>query len=72
MAKLVKLHRSRKHRMIAGVMGGCAEYIGWSPTWVRILFVIVSTASAAVPGVLIYLVLWLVMPNATEDSYQYS
>ena len=70
MAKLTKLHRSRNHRMIAGVMGGIAEYLGWSPTLTRILFVVVSSASAAVPGILIYIILWLVMPNATSASYQ--
>lgn len=70
MAKLNKLHRSRNHRMIAGVMGGIAEYFGWSPMLTRILFVIISSASAAVPGILIYLILWLVMPKATADSYR--
>ena len=70
MAKLVKLHRSRQHRMIAGVMGGIAEYLGWSPMLTRILFVIISTASAAVPGILVYIILWLVMPNATAASYR--
>lgn len=69
MDRLKKLHRSRKHRMIAGVMGGIAEYFGWSPNLTRILFVIISSASAAVPGILIYLILWLVMPKATEESY---
>lgn len=69
MAKLKKLHRSRKHRMIAGVMGGVAEYFGWSPNLTRILFFIISSASAAVPGILIYLILWLIMPKATADSY---
>ena len=68
--KLAKLHRSKNNRMIAGVMGGISEYLGWSPTWVRILFVIVSSLSAAVPGILIYLVLWIVMPNATSQSYE--
>lgn len=70
MAKLTKLHRSRNHRMIAGVMGGIAEYFGWSPTLTRILFVVISSASAAVPGILIYIILWLIMPNATPASYQ--
>ena len=70
MAKLTKLHRSRNHRTIAGVMGGIAEYFGWSPTLTRILFVVISSASAAVPGILIYIILWLIMPNATPASYQ--
>ncbi|WP_296201692.1 PspC domain-containing protein [Psychrobacter sp. UBA3962] len=69
MARLNKLHRSRNHRIIAGVMGGVAEYFGWSPNLTRILFVIISSASAAVPGILIYLILWLIMPKATADSY---
>ena len=71
--QLTKLHRSRQHRilagMIAGVMGGIAEYFGWSPTLTRILFVIISCASVAVPGILIYIILWLIMPNAKPDSY---
>ena len=67
--KLIKLHRSYQHRMIAGVMGGVAEYFGWSLTVPRILFVIISCASVAVPGILIYLILWILMPNATPDSY---
>ena len=68
--KLVKLHLSQNHRMIAGVLGGIAEYLGWNATLVRLLFVIISTASVAVPGILIYIVLWIVMPNATQNSYR--
>jgi phage shock protein PspC (stress-responsive transcriptional regulator) len=57
------LRRSRKDRMIAGVCGGIAEWLGWDPTLVRILYVAVSICSAAFPGILVYLVLWLVMPS---------
>ena len=69
MAKLTKLHRSKNNAMIAGVMGGIAEYVGWSPMWVRLLFVIISSLSAAVPGILIYIVLWIIMPKASQSSY---
>ena len=55
--------RSLDDRMIAGVIGGIARRMGWSPTLLRVLFVIVSIASAAFPGILVYLVLWLLMPN---------
>ncbi|MBA2238339.1 MAG: PspC domain-containing protein [Lysobacter sp.] len=55
--------RSRSDRMLAGVMGGIAQRYGWNSTMVRIVFVIVSLASAAVPGILIYLILWLLMPE---------
>jgi phage shock protein C len=55
--------RSRSDRMIAGVMGGLARRFGWNPTLLRVLFVLVSIASAAFPGIIVYLVLWLVMPE---------
>jgi phage shock protein PspC (stress-responsive transcriptional regulator) len=61
-----KLMRSREHNIVAGVMGGIAEYLGWSPLKIRLLFVIISSISAAVPGILIYLVLWFLMPMAEE------
>ncbi len=50
--------------MIAGVCGGLAEWLGWSPTWVRILYVLISILSVAFPGMIVYIILWIVMPNA--------
>ena len=58
-----KLHRSSSDRILAGVCGGIAQWLGWSSTLVRILFVVVSVLSAAFPGILVYLVLWLLMPR---------
>ena len=49
--------------MIAGVCGGIAKSAGWDPTLVRVVYVVVSILSAAFPGVLVYLVLWIVMPK---------
>jgi phage shock protein PspC (stress-responsive transcriptional regulator) len=60
------LHRSRRHRVVAGVCGGLAEWLGWDPTLVRVLYVVVSVCSAAFPGILVYVVLWIVMPEAME------
>ena len=57
------LTRSREHRMIAGVCGGVAEWLGWDVTSVRILYVVGSILSVAFPGILVYLVLWVVMPR---------
>jgi phage shock protein PspC (stress-responsive transcriptional regulator) len=48
--------------MIAGVCRGIAEYFGWSAQDVRIAYVLVSILSAGFPGILVYLVLWAVMP----------
>lgn len=63
------LSRSLNDRMIAGVVGGIARRFGWSSTLLRILFVIVSIvsiASAAFPGILVYLILWLLIPNQAD------
>jgi phage shock protein PspC (stress-responsive transcriptional regulator) len=57
------LYRSKKDAIIAGVCGGLAESLGWNPTMVRLLYVIISLASAAFPGVLVYLILWIAMPR---------
>ena len=54
--------RKSRDRILGGVCGGIAEWLGWDPTLVRILYVIVSIASVAFPGILAYLVLWLIMP----------
>jgi phage shock protein PspC (stress-responsive transcriptional regulator) len=58
------LHRSRRNRVLAGVCGGVAEFLGWDPTLVRVLYVVFSILSAAFPGILVYLALWLVMPES--------
>lgn len=58
------LELSNKHRMIAGVCGGIADWLGWSPTLIRLVYVIGSIVSAAFPGLLVYLILWVVMPRA--------
>lgn len=58
--------RSINDRVLAGVMGGIARRQGWNPTVVRALFVIVSIASAAFPGILVYLILWLLMPEGND------
>jgi phage shock protein PspC (stress-responsive transcriptional regulator) len=60
-----KLTRSR-NRWLAGVCGGIAEYVGWSPGLTRLAYVVVSILSAGFPGILIYIVLWLVMPAASR------
>lgn len=60
--------RSRDDRVLAGVCGGLAKALGWNPTAVRILYVIVSIASAAFPGALVYIVLAVVMPLEPEGG----
>ena len=57
------LARSMDDRVIAGVVGGIARRFGWNSTLLRIVFAVVSIASAAFPGILVYLILWVLMPK---------
>lgn len=61
-----KLLRSRTNRILLGVCGGLAEYLDLDPTVVRVLYVIISIVSVAFPGILAYVILALIMPNAPE------
>ncbi|MEQ8628253.1 MAG: PspC domain-containing protein [Ekhidna sp.] len=56
-----RLFRSND-RMLGGVCAGIAEYLGWDPTMVRIAYIILSIASIGFPGILVYIILWIVMP----------
>ena len=55
--------RSRDDKIIAGVCGGIAKSLGWSPSTVRILYVLLSILSVAFPGILVYIILWVLMPQ---------
>jgi len=56
------LLRSRRHRILGGVCGGIAQWLGWNVTAVRVLYVVLSIVSVGFPGALVYVVLWIVMP----------
>lgn len=57
------LTRSRSDRILAGVIGGIARRYGWNATLLRFIFVVISIVSVAFPGILVYVVLWLVIPD---------
>ena len=59
----MSLLRSKSDRIIAGVCGGIAHSLGWDPTLVRVVYVLASIFSAAFPGILVYIILWVVMPE---------
>ncbi len=61
-------YRSRTNRKIAGVCGGIAEALGWDPTLVRIAYVILSLCSTTFPGLLIYVILWVAMPESNGEE----
>ena len=56
------LRRSRRNRVIAGVCGGLAEFFGISAFWFRLALVI-AFIPGGVPGLLIYIILWMIIPG---------
>lgn len=63
MARTQTLSRSRNDRVLVGVIGGIAARFGWNSTLLRVIYVLGSAISVAFPGILVYLVLWLLMPE---------
>ncbi len=61
-----KLYRSNTDRVLAGVCGGIAEYLHIDATLIRVLFVVVSLGGGA--GILLYVILWVVIPPAGASS----
>lgn len=61
MAEVKRLYRSRTDRQISGVCGGLAAYFDVDPTLIRIVFVAISLMGG--PGLLLYIVLALVVPE---------
>ena len=57
------LRRSVHNRVLGGVCGGLAEYFGLDPVAVRVGYVLLSLLSAGFPGTLVYIVLWLLIPE---------
>ncbi len=58
-----RLRRSVSNRMIAGVCGGIAEHFGFDATAVRVGYVLLSFLSVGFPGILVYIILWAVIPD---------
>ena len=65
------LNRVKNDKIIGGVCGGIAKYLGWDPAIVRLLYVLISVFSAAFPGIFVYIILWIVMPedNARQELF---
>jgi phage shock protein C len=56
-----KLRRSKSNRMIAGVVAGLADYLGMDPTLARVIYVLIALFGGA--GILLYIILWIVIPE---------
>jgi phage shock protein C len=66
MAQTRKLYRSRTDRKLAGVCGGLAQYFNADATLIRVLFVVLALLGG--PGLVIYLVLWIIVPEEPQAA----
>lgn len=66
MAKEERIYRSSNDYVIAGVCGGLADYFKIDPTIVRLIFVVLALGGGS--GVLIYLILWAILPKKTSSQ----
>lgn len=66
MSEAKKLKRSRTDKMLGGVLGGIARHYELDATVLRIIYVLVSLFSAAFPGMIVYLILWVLIPLEEE------
>lgn len=62
-----KLYKSNSDKMLCGVLGGFAEYLGIDSTLLRVIYAVVSLFSAGFPGLLVYIICALVMPEKPFD-----
>lgn len=62
-----KIYRSKSQRMISGVCGGIAHYFNIDPTIVRLVWVLVSIFSTVIPGLIIYLICVIVIPDEPDS-----
>ena len=61
-----KLYRSKEDRQISGECGGIAKYFNIDATIIRLVWVFISLASASIPGILIYFVCALIIPEEPD------
>ena len=61
-----RLYRSRTYRQLAGVCGGLAQYFNIDATLIRVLFVVLALLGG--PGLVIYLLMWILVPEEPEGA----
>jgi phage shock protein PspC (stress-responsive transcriptional regulator) len=59
------LRRSRHNRILGGVCGGLSEFFGIRAFWFRLAFLI-ACIPGGVPGILVYVLMWLIVPKASD------
>lgn len=67
-----RLMRSATNNKIAGICGGLGEYMDADPTIVRLVWVLIVLFSGIFPGVIAYLLGWMIIPLAPEPASSHS
>jgi phage shock protein C len=65
----MKAFRSADNYYLAGVCGGLAEFLGWSPSRLRLVWLLATLLTAAFPGIVLYLVLYWLMPRGEPSTH---
>jgi phage shock protein C len=60
--------RDKRNGVIGGVCAGLARHFRWSVTGTRVVYVLASIISAAFPGILVYIILWMLLPESDQAS----
>ena len=63
-----KLYRSIDDRVVAGVAGGIGEYYSIDPTLIRLAWVVITVLTGFVPGIVAYILAWLIVPEEGEGQ----
>jgi phage shock protein C len=67
MAKVKRLYRSAKNRILGGVCGGIGEYLNIDPTIIRLVWILLCFAGGT--GLLLYFIAWLIMPRNPNHKW---
>lgn len=63
-----KLYRSKDNRILAGIIGGIGEYLKVDPVILRLLFVVFTIFTGIVPGIILYVIAMVIVPEHPETS----
>jgi phage shock protein C len=63
-----RLYRSKKERMVAGICGGLGEYFRIDPTIMRLIFIVLWFLTGFIPMLVIYVIMWLLIPQAPDTA----
>jgi phage shock protein C len=67
-----KMMRSRTDRTVAGICAGAGHYLNLDVTLVRLMWVLITIVSGIFPGVIVYALAWVIVPEEPEVRPAYA